>query len=136
MATPQRNVATEIRKLAEERILVLDGAWGVLLQNRGLTEADFRGERFRDHSRELLNDPDLLNLTQPDIVRGVHQSYFDAGADIATTNTFTATSIAQADYGLEDAVYEMNVAGARIAREAAGPERFVAGSVGPLNITL
>src|SRR6266516_4707590 len=130
-----RDVANDIRALAAERILVLDGAWGVLLQNRGLTEADFRGERFATHPRDLLNDPDLLNLTQPDVVRSVHESYFDAGADIGTTNTFTATSIGQADYGLEDAVYEMNVAGARIAREVAG-ERFVAGSVGPLNITL
>src|SRR3954452_22812786 len=132
----RRDVAAEIRKLAEERILVLDGAWGVLLQNRGLNEADFRGARFKDHARDLLNDPDLLNLTRPDIVRAVHDSYFAAGADIATTNTFTATSIGQADYGLEDAVYEMNVEGARIARESAGPDRFVAGSVGPLHITL
>jgi 5-methyltetrahydrofolate--homocysteine methyltransferase len=136
LATTERDVATEIRKLAEERILVLDGAWGVLLQNRGLNEADFRGERFRNHRRDLLNDPDLLNLTRPDIVREVHDSYFAAGADIATTNTFTATSIGQADYGLEEAVYELNVEGARIAREAAGPDRFVAGSVGPLNVTL
>src|SRR5437899_1372432 len=134
-----RDVANDIRALAAERILVLDGAWGVLLQNRGLTEADFRGERFAAHPRDLLNDPDLLNLTQPDVVRSVHESYFDAGADIATTNTFTATSIGQADYGLEDAVYEMNVAGARLARaaaDAAGADKFVAGSVGPLNITL
>src|SRR5436190_1075247 len=130
-----RDVATDIRALASERILVLDGAWGVLLQNRGLTEADFRGERFAGHPRDLLNDPDLLNLTQPDVVRSVHEAYFGAGADIATTNTFTATSIGQADYGLEDAVYDMNVAGAQIAREVAG-DRFVAGSVGPLNITL
>ncbi len=130
------NVAHEIRRLAEERILVLDGAWGVLLQNRGLKEADFRGERFADHPRDLLNDPDLLNLTQPEIVRSVHDAYFAAGADITTTNTFTATSIGQADYGLEDAVYDLNVAGASIARAAAGPDRFVAGSVGPLNITL
>jgi 5-methyltetrahydrofolate--homocysteine methyltransferase len=136
MATTQRDVSTEIRKLAEERILVLDGAWGVLLQNRGLNEADFRGARFENHRRDLLNDPDLLNLTRPDIVREVHDAYFAAGADIATTNTFTATSIGQADYGLEEAVYEMNVEGARIAREAAGPDRFVAGSVGPLNVTL
>jgi 5-methyltetrahydrofolate--homocysteine methyltransferase len=131
-----RNAAQRIRALAGERILVLDGAWGVLLQNRGLNEADFRGERFADHPRDLLNDPDLLNLTRPDIVRSVHDAYFAAGADITTTNTFTATSIGQADYGLEDAVYELNLAGARIAREAAGADRFVAGSVGPLNITL
>jgi 5-methyltetrahydrofolate--homocysteine methyltransferase len=130
-----RDVAAEIRKLAEERILVLDGAWGVLLQGRGLSEADFRGARFAAHPRELVNDPDLLNLTQPELVREVHDAYFAAGADIATTNTFTATSIGQADYGLEDAVYDMNYAGARIARESAG-DRFVAGSVGPLNIAL
>ena len=136
MTATARDVAEEIRALAEERILVLDGAWGVLLQNRGLKEADFRGERFADHPRDLLNDPDLLNLTQPAIVRSVHDAYFTAGADITTTNTFTATSIGQADYGLEEAVYDLNVAGASIARAAAGPDRFVAGSVGPLNITL
>src|SRR3954470_10630074 len=131
-----RDTAAQIRALAAERILVLDGAWGVLLQNRGLTESDFRGERFASHARDVKNDPDLLNLTRPDIVREVHDAYFAAGADIATTNTFTATSIGQGDYALEEAVYEMNVAGARIAREAAGPDRFVAGSIGPLNITL
>src|SRR3954470_20018607 len=131
-----RNVADDIRSLAAERILVLDGAWGVLLQSRGLSESDFRGERFAWHTRDVKNDPDLLNLTRPDIVREVHDAYFAAGADITTTNTFTATSIGQADYGLEDAVYDMNVEGARIAREAAGPDRFVAGSVGPLNVTL
>ena len=136
MAITRRDVATEIRKLAEERILVLDGSWGVLLQNQGLSEADFRGERFANHRRDVLNDPDVLNLTRPDIVREVHDAYFAAGADITTTNTFTATSIGQSDYGLEDAVHDMNVEGARIAREAAGPDRFVAGSVGPLNITL
>ncbi len=130
-----RDVAAEITKIAEERILVLDGAWGVLLQSSGLSEADFRGERFADHPHDLLNDPDLLNLTRPDVVKAVHESYFDAGADIATTNTFTATSIGQADYGLEGAVYDLNVAGAQIARGVAG-DRFVAGSVGPLNITL
>jgi 5-methyltetrahydrofolate--homocysteine methyltransferase len=95
-----RDVAGEIRSLAEERILVLDGAWGVLLQGRGLSEADFRGERFADHPRDVLNNPDLLNLTRPEIVREVHDAYFAAGGDIATTNTFTATSIGQADYGL------------------------------------
>jgi 5-methyltetrahydrofolate--homocysteine methyltransferase len=134
----KRDVATEIRGIAKERILVLDGAWGVLLQNRGLTEEAFRGERFRDHPRPVRNDPDLLNLTRPDLVAEIHRAYFAAGADITTTNTFTATSIGQADYGLEDAVYEMNVEGARLARAAADEARgrFVAGSVGPLNVTL
>jgi len=130
-----RDVAAHIRRAAEERILVLDGAWGVLLQSSGLSEQDFRGEQFASHPRDLLNNPDVLNLTRPDVVRAVHERYFAAGADIATTNTFTATSIGQGDYGLEDAVYDLNVAGARIAREVAG-DRFVAGSVGPLNITL
>ena len=125
-------------ELLDERIVVLDGAWGVLLQNRGLSEQDFRGERFAAHPRDVKGDPDLLNLTQPEIVEAVHRSYLDAGADITTTNTFTATSIGQADYGLEDAVYELNVEGARIARRVADEVggRFVAGSVGPLNVTL
>ncbi len=131
-----KDTAAHIRTLAAERILVLDGAWGVLLQNRGLSEADFRGERFRDHPRDVLNDPDVLNLTRPEIVRSVHDAYLAAGADIATTNTFTATSIGQSDYGLEGAVFDMNVAGARIARQAVGPDGLVAGSVGPLNVTL
>ena len=116
MTATARDVASELRRLAAERILVLDGAWGVLLQSRGLSEGDFRGERFASHPRDVKNDPDLLNLTRPDIVREVHDAYFEAGADITTTNTFTATSIGQADYGLEDAVYDMNVEGARIAR--------------------
>jgi 5-methyltetrahydrofolate--homocysteine methyltransferase len=132
------SVAEQLERLMRERILVLDGAWGVLLQGRGLTEEQFRGERFRDHPRELRGDPDLLNLTHAEIVLETHRAYFDAGADIATTNTFTATAIGQADYGLEDSVYDMNLAGARLARRAADElgDRFVAGSLGPLNITL
>ncbi len=128
----------QLRKLLDERIVVLDGAWGVLLQGRGLTEADFRGERFADHPRDLKGDPDLLNLTQPDVVSQVHHAYLEAGADITSTNTFTATSIGQADYGLEDVVRELNVEGARLARAAAAgyENRFVAGVVGPLNVTL
>jgi 5-methyltetrahydrofolate--homocysteine methyltransferase len=127
-----------LKQILDERIAVLDGAWGVLLQGRGLTEAEFRGARFADHPRDLRGDPDLLNLTQPEIVGEIHRAYYAAGADISTTNTFTATSIGQADYGLEDAVYELNVAGARLAKEAAAEfeNRFVAGSVGPLNVTL
>jgi 5-methyltetrahydrofolate--homocysteine methyltransferase len=127
-----------LTELLSERILVLDGAWGVLLQGRGLTEERFRGQRFADHPRDLQGDPDLLNLTQPQIVSELHHAYLQAGADITTTNTFTATSVGQGDYGLQDAVYEMNVEGARLAREAAAayPDRFVAGSVGPLNVTL
>ena len=114
---------------------MLDGAWGTMIHGAGLEPEDYRGERFRDHSIDVAGNPDVLNLTRPDVVRSIHERYLAAGADITTTNTFTATSIGQADYGLEDAVYELNVAGARIAREAAG-DRFVAGSVGPLNVTL
>ncbi len=116
---------------------MLDGAWGVLLQNRGLTEEEWRGERFREHARDVKGDPDLLNLTRPEIVESVHRAYFEAGADIATTNTFTATSIGQADYALEGAVRDMNLEGARIARTVADDfGGLVAGSVGPLNVTL
>jgi len=120
-----------------ERIVILDGAWGVLLQGSGLEESDFRGERFRDHDRDVKGDPDLLNLSRPDIVTSVHDAYFEAGADITTTNTFTATSIGQADYGLQDAVRDMNLEGARLARESADRHGgLVAGSLGPLNVTL
>jgi 5-methyltetrahydrofolate--homocysteine methyltransferase len=132
------DVRERLKRLLDERIVVLDGAWGVLLQNRGLSEEDFRGERFAAHPRDVKGDPDLLNLTRPEIVESVHRSYLEAGATITTTNTFTATSIGQADYGLQDAVYEMNLEGARIARRVADEagDRFVAGSVGPLNVTL
>src|SRR5919106_239050 len=131
------NVETRLRELLVERILVLDGAWGVLIHRRGLSEEEYRGERFASHSHDVKGDPDLLNLTQPQIITEIHDSYFEAGADIATTNTFTATSIGQADYALESAVAEMNLAGARLAREAADEhDGFVAGSVGPLNVSL
>ena len=128
---------TRLETLLAERIVVLDGAWGVLLQGSGLDEADFRGERFAEHDRDVKGDPDLLNLTRPDIVRSIHDAYFEAGADITTTNTFTATSIGQADYGLQAAVRDMNLEGARLAREAAAQAGgLVAGSLGPLNVTL
>ena len=130
--------------ILRERIAVLDGAWGVLIQGQVRGEQAYRGERFRDHPRDVAGDPDLLNLTRPDVVARIHDEYFAAGADIATTNTFTATTIGQSDYALEYAVYEMNVEGARLARRAADewtartPDkpRFVAGAIGPLNVTL
>src|SRR5919201_4239492 len=128
-----------LEALLAERILVLDGAYGTAIQGRALTGDDYRGDRFRDHPRDVKGDPDLLNLTRPDVVEDIHRSYLEAGADIVTTNTFTATAIAQADYGLEEAVYDLNLEGARIARrvvDAFGAERFVAGSVGPTNQTL
>ncbi|MDQ3857257.1 MAG: methionine synthase [Actinomycetota bacterium] len=132
------SVETTLRELLAQRIVVLDGAWGTMLQRQGLEDADYRGERFRDHPHDVKGDPDLLNLTRPDVVLAVHRAYLEAGADITTTNTFTATSIGQADYGLQEAVYDLNRAGAELARQAADElgERFVAGSVGPLNQTL
>jgi 5-methyltetrahydrofolate--homocysteine methyltransferase len=130
--------------LLRERILVIDGAMGTMLQGYGFGEADFRGERFRDHPRDLRGNSDVLCLTQPGAVAAIHQGYLDAGADILSTNSFTSTRIAQADYGFgPDIVRELNVAAARLAREAADaaeradPERprYVAGSLGPTNRT-
>jgi 5-methyltetrahydrofolate--homocysteine methyltransferase len=125
----------------QRRILIIDGSMGVLLQSRKLTEADYRGERFAAHPKDVKNNPDLLNLTRPEVVASVHHAYLEAGADIIETNTFTATSISQADYGLEAFAREMNVEGARIARKAADAvmaadpsrPRWVAGSIGPCN---
>ena len=140
MATTAASTETALRDLLAQRILVLDGAWGTMIQRQGLTPSDYRGKRFADHPRDVAGDPDLLNLTRPDVVLGIHRAYLDAGADMTTTNTFTATSIGQADYGLEDAVYELNLEGARLARQACDERtdghRFVAGSMGPLNQTL
>src|SRR5688572_23096123 len=114
---------------------------GTLIQGHQLGEADYRGEPFAEHGHDLKGDSDVLALTQPDIVRDIHRAYLDAGADIVCTNTFTASSISQADYGLEDHCYEMNRSAAALAREAAdavateGRPRFVAGSLGPTNKT-
>jgi 5-methyltetrahydrofolate--homocysteine methyltransferase len=127
-----------LRELLDQRVAVLDGAWGTMLQGAGLTAADYRGNRLPDHPQDVTGDPDLLNLTRPDVVLDVHRQYLAAGADITTTNTFTATSIGQADYGLQSLVPEMNLRGAQLARQAADEAggRFVAGSMGPLNVTL
>src|SRR6266568_2555538 len=132
-----QDARTRLEAILRERIAVLDGSWGVLIQREVRGEDAYRGERFKDHPRDVAGDPDLLNLTRPEVVLGIHRDYFAAGADIATTNTFTATTIGQADYALEDHAYEMNVAGAKLARRAADEVGgFVAGSVGPLNVTL
>src|SRR6059036_3550367 len=132
-----QDARTRLEEILRERIAILDGSWGVLIQREVKGEEAYRGDRFKDHPRDVAGDPDLLNLTRPEVVLGIHRDYFAAGADIATTNTFTATSIGQADYGLEDHAYEMNVAGAQLARRAADEVGgFVAGSVGPLNVTL
>ena len=128
----------------QERILILDGAMGTMIQRHSLTEADFRGERFRDHPFSLKGNNDLLTLTRPDIIGDIHRAYLEAGSDIIETNTFSSTRIAQADYHLESLAYELNLEGARLARAAAdeftakNPEkpRFVAGALGPTNKTL
>jgi len=133
-----------LEQLLAQRILLLDGAMGTMIQRHRLSEADFRGERFRDHPRDLKGNNDLLVLTRPDIVRDIHDAYLAAGADIIETNTFSSTAIAQADYGLEALAYELSHAGARLARTAADewnartPDRprFVAGAIGPTNRTL
>ncbi|MBC8101155.1 MAG: methionine synthase [Cytophagales bacterium] len=130
----------DFQEALKERILVLDGSMGVLLQSRKLTEADYRGKRFVSHPKDVRNNPDLLNLTRPDVVEAVHDAYLEAGADIVETNTFTATSISQSDYGLEAFVREMNLEAARIARRSADKftaldpsrPRWVAGSIGPM----
>src|SRR5262249_31448916 len=123
--------------ILRERIAVLDGSWGVLIQKQGRAEEAYRGERFKYDPLDVAGDPDLLNLTRPEIVLDIHRQYFAAGADIATANTFTATSSGQAAYALESQVREMNLEGARLARQAADEVGgFVAGSVGPLNVTL
>ena len=128
-----------LRALLAERIVVIDGAMGTMLQAERLGERDFRGDRFRDHPKDLKGNSDLLSLTRPDVIEKIHREYLLAGADIVETNTFTATSISQADYGLEALAYEMNVAGARAARRAVdavmtetpGRQAWVAGSLGP-----
>ena len=129
---------TRLTELLDQRIAVLDGAWGTMLQNAKLTPADYRGTLIGEHSHDVTGDPDLLNLTRPDVILDIHRQYLAAGADITTTNTFTATGIGQADYGLEHLVPEMNLRGAQLARQAADEfgGRFVAGSIGPLNVTL
>ncbi|HEY0831795.1 MAG TPA: methionine synthase, partial [Candidatus Dormibacteraeota bacterium] len=132
------SVRERLDQLFKQRIAIFDGSMGVMLQHKGLSDEEFRGERFRHHPKALRNNSDVLCLTQPELVTQVHRDYLEAGADIITTNTFTATRVSQADYGLEDYAAEMNLAGARLARKAADQfeNRFVAGSLGPTNVTL
>ncbi|RED44493.1 5-methyltetrahydrofolate--homocysteine methyltransferase [Winogradskyella eximia] len=133
------NIKDELQK----RILVLDGAMGTMLQQYNFSEEDFRGERFKDYPSPLKGNNDLLSLTQPKAIAEIHAKYFEAGADIVETNTFSGTTIAMADYDMEDLVYELNFESAKIAREVAdkftkeNPDqpRFVAGSIGPTNKT-
>lgn len=130
-------------QIANERILILDGAMGTMIQRYQLQEEDYRGEKFKNHLYPLKGNNDLLSITRPDIIKEIHRQYFEAGADIVETNTFSGTTIAQADYHLKDAVYDINFQSARIAREVADEitarephkPRFVAGAMGPTNRT-
>ena len=134
---------SKIQEEIQKRILVLDGAMGTMLQRYNFSEEDFRGERFKDFPYSLKGNNDLLSITQPKAIKDIHAQYFEAGADIVETNTFSSTTIGMADYHLEDIVYELNFQSAKIAREVAdeftvkNPEkpRFVAGSIGPTNRT-
>ena len=130
-----------IHEILRERILVLDGAMGTMIQRYKLEEHDFRGDRFKDHAKPLRGNNDLLSITRPDIIEAIHREYLEAGADIIETNTFSGTTIAQADYDMQDAVYDINFESARIARKVAdevtktnpSKPRFVAGAMGPTN---
>ena len=128
-----------IKNLFKEKILVLDGAMGTMVQSYSLTEKDFRGDRFRNHPNDLKGNNDILCLTRPEVVGDIHKAYFDAGADIVETNTFNANSISQLDYGMEDFAYDINLEAAKIAKSVAksytGMPRFVAGALGPTNRT-
>lgn len=135
---------SDIREILKNRILIIDGAMGTMIQRYKLEEADYRGERFKDWHSDVKGNNDLLSITQPQIIEEIHGQYLEAGADIIETNTFSSTSIAQADYDMQSLAYDLNVASASCARNAAdkysaknpGKPRFVAGAIGPLNKTL
>jgi 5-methyltetrahydrofolate--homocysteine methyltransferase len=138
------NTLNELKELLQKRILILDGAMGTMIQRYKLEEKDFRGERFKDCRKDLQGNNDLLSLTQPEIILAIHREYLEAGSDIIETNTFSSTSIAMADYGMQELVYELNVESAKIAKQAAveytamnpAKPRFVAGAIGPTNASL
>ena len=134
----------DIKEILKERILIIDGAMGTMIQRHKLEEEDYRGERFKDWHTDVKGNNDLLSITQPQIIQNIHELYLEAGADIIETNTFSSTTIAQADYDMQALAYELNVASAKCARQAAdkytalnaAKPRFVAGAIGPLNKTL
>ena len=138
-----RPTENDLRDILKQRILILDGAMGTMIQQEKLVEEDFRGNIFKNHDCELKGNNDLLSITRPDVIKNIHKSYFEAGSDLVETNTFSATSIAMADYHMQDIVHDLNVASAKLAREAADEmmqadptrPRFVAGAIGPTNRT-
>ena len=129
----------DIREELKKRILIIDGAMGTMIQRHRLSEADYRGERFKDWPSDLKGNNDLLSITQPEIIIGIHKQYLDAGADIIETNTFSSTAIAMADYNMQSLAYELNVAAVKCAKAAvarSGKDAWVAGAIGPMNKTL
>src|SRR3989442_2593102 len=134
-ATPKPH---PIEKLLAERIVILDGAMGTMIQQYKLAAADYRGAQFANHASDLKGNNDLLCLTKPEVIEEIHTQYLEAGADIIETNTFNSQSISQADYGLEHIIYDLNLAAAKVARRAAAKfeNRFVAGAIGPMSKTL
>ncbi|MDE0821424.1 MAG: homocysteine S-methyltransferase family protein, partial [Opitutales bacterium] len=142
-AIPASPIEVRLKELLAQRILYLDGAMGTMIQRHTLNEDDFRGEHFKNAKKDLKGNNDLLSLTRPDIISGIYSAYYEAGSDIIETNTFSSTSIAQADYDLQDAAYELNKVSAQLAKESAqkcmakNPSRecFVAGAIGPTNRT-
>jgi len=138
-----QHIEMTIQEVIKERILILDGAMGTMIQRHDLQEEDFRNEALKEHTISLKGNNDLLSLTRPDIIKSIHEAYLEVGADIIETNTFSSTTIAQADYGMQDWVYKINYESARVARAAAdhytaldgNQPRFVAGSIGPTNTT-
>jgi 5-methyltetrahydrofolate--homocysteine methyltransferase len=135
------NTQQLLQSLLQQRILVLDGAMGTMIQKYKLSEEDYRGERFKDYSILIQGNNDLLSLTQPDIIKDIHKSYLEVGSDIIETNTFNATRTSMADYKMQDLAYEINVVSAKLAREACdefstkNKPRFVAGVLGPTSKT-
>ncbi len=138
------NTEQQLRDILSRRIMIIDGAMGTMIQRHKLQEEDYRGERFKDWHVDLKGNNDLLVLTQPGIIKGIHREYLDAGADIIETNTFNAQQVSMADYEMQSLSYEINVAAAKIAKQATaeymqanpGSEKFVAGAIGPMNKTL
>ena len=140
---PTPGIGQDLWEEIKKRILVLDGAMGTMIQKHDLTEEDFRAEEFKDWPKPLRGNNDMLSLSQPQIIYDIHKQYFEAGADISETNTFSGTTIAQADYGMESLVYRLNYESAMLAKKAAqdvtaatGQQKYVAGAVGPTNRTL
>ncbi|MFP6887496.1 MAG: homocysteine S-methyltransferase family protein, partial [Opitutales bacterium] len=139
----KRPTEVALRALLKRRIVFLDGAMGTMIQGHKLEEEDFRGDLFKGHDKELKGNNDLLSLTRPDLIKDIHRAFFEAGSDMVETNTFSGTTIAMADYALEGIVDDLNVAAAKLAREAADEAmtrepsrpRFVAGAIGPTNRT-